>query len=261
MPPRGWKYTIKRKWHTISFEDAMEVALSEGEWNGWDAILLKRMQPTVRTDPYTMSPSSLTDCLRCRILETRIDYFVDPRDQMALTRGNAWHKYLEEEDGNSEFWLKFVREYEGPEGQMIEVPFRARGDRRTPGPQILHDYKSTRTVREKVDGKWQNKQLPSATHELQINMYALGSRLNDWPVERLLFHYITNDDTVLTVEADLWTLEEQLEVIDFFGAKVAEAKAMAPELPPYEPLDEDDEGDARCHWFPKEIKAMCQKLR
>lgn len=267
MPFAGWGWTegrgSKKQELRYTHEEAVAIAVAEGFFRGIPAPMLRKLHPGNRDkDPYSLSPSSLSDCLRCRILKTQHDYWLDPKDQLAAFRGSAWHDYLDEGiAGQSEEYLshEFTVTLKKRSGDTIDVPMRigARLDYYEPSTATIIDYKTTGTLSVREGNKWVDKPLPTPEHELQVNIYALLKRLKGFPVERAFLHYIASSGTMRGVPVDVWPQEEQLEVLHYFAKRVAKAKAIAPKLPPRE---EGEEGMDPCRWSPPSIRQLCQEL-
>ena len=252
MPQLGWN--VKGSLYT--FDEALKIAQEKGHFHRFPPAALRVMRNKDR-NPYVLSPSSAAYCLRQRILRTQHDYYLDPDNVWAMSRGTAIHGYLDEEiEGISEMHLSTTLRYTGEENEEYEIHFAGTCDYYDPETKTLYDYKTTKTFFEFVKGEGRKaKAYPTPEHELQTNLYAMLLREHGMEVERIFIWYVSAGDGRKMVEVEAWAPEEVEEAAYNLGSHLIAPK-YKDELPPaYQP---EDEGYWQCRFCA--VSAICREL-
>lgn len=180
MPAVGWWLGGEE---TVSFEEAREIALREGSFEGWILPVLLAMERQAKEmRGLWISPSQALVCPRLRILEMVEPYYVRPDWVWAAMSGSAVHKVVAEvgmEGALHEVSLEVGIEVE-MDGERHVFPVRGTADLYIPAEKRLVDIKTTS---KKVLA-------PTLEHELQVNIYAWLLRENGMEVERAELWYV-----------------------------------------------------------------------
>jgi hypothetical protein len=238
MPQIGW--TIRGTDYTL--DGAIEIAKKNGEFSRFPPAALRTMYNKDR-DPYVLSPSSASYCLRQRILRTQHDYYLDPDSIWKMARGTAIHGYLDENiEGQSEQHLKMVLELVNQDtGEIHEVNFAGTFDYYEPDTETMYDYKTTKTFFQFVKGTGKTaKHYPTPEHELQINLYAMLARHHNMPVKRAFIWYVSAGDGRKLVPVPMWPADEVEQIAYNLASHIIEPRetgilpmAYQPDEPEY----------------------------
>jgi CRISPR/Cas system-associated exonuclease Cas4 (RecB family) len=184
MPAVGWWLGEDE---VISFEEAREVAIREGEFAGWILPVLVAMEEQAkRIRGLWVAPSQALVCPRLRVLQLSEPYYVRPEWVWAAMNGSAIHRWVAEvgalEGCLHELELAAVVRVGLGEGE-VDFPVQGTADLYIPREARLLDVKTT--------SRWMGaSSAPKLLeHELQVNIYAWLLRENGYPVERAELWY------------------------------------------------------------------------
>lgn len=245
MPQIGWEIDGER-W---SLEEALQIARTEGAWQGYPAPVLQRLVATER-DEDVISPSMAAGCLRQAFLRREVDYYADPRERFAAGIGTAVHEWLAGSE-DSDRIIKETR-FEIPVAGNPLLKLSGQIDRFDIEHGILIDFKTTNSL--------YKKDPPPYDYVLQQNLYIYLLRRHGYEVKRSFLWFvvpktkrkkveegfITEVDRML-VEVPIWPPDEQWAAVDALAERIRAILRTGELPPPYAP---DDENAWRCQFCP-----------
>lgn len=140
----------------LLFKQCLECAASQENSCQFDYPILKSMQLNLRMDD-GISVTSLLNCLRKVVLQTKYDVYLDPKQLYFAFRGQLFHTVIAQAQGDGAVAeQKFKRTVAG-------ITLSGHPDVIWPKQKKLIDYKST---------KWIPKgNKPYSGHDIQVNLY------------------------------------------------------------------------------------------
>lgn len=153
----GW---ITSKGVVVPFEDALNIAKTDGTWEDFpEEVLLGMYANVTKERPGEISVTQLLGCPRAVYLEGTTDWALPPADNYAAFRGMVVHSVLEGL-GGATTEQRITKEYRGVvlSGQPDSIRLIANGDR-----TLLRDWKSTNKL-PMFDNAYTH-------HQQQVNLY------------------------------------------------------------------------------------------
>jgi CRISPR/Cas system-associated exonuclease Cas4 (RecB family) len=193
MPAVGWWLGEDE---VVSFEEAREVAVRRGDFEGWILPVLVAMEEQAKQERgLWVSPSQALVCPRLRVLQLSEPYYVRPEWVWAAMNGSAIHRWIAEVGGRAlDGYLHEVPLAAAVrlrvKGAEVEFPVKGTADLYVPSEARLVDVKTTskRLWTQSGMNKWLEPR--RVEHELQVNIYAWLLREQGYPVETAQLWYV-----------------------------------------------------------------------
>lgn len=140
----------------VPFEECLRCAASHENTCQFDYPILAGMQRNIREEE-GISVTSLLNCLRKVVLETRNDIYLDPKQLYYAFRGQLFHAVIAQaQEEGAVVEQRFERTVAG-------ITLSGHPDVIYPEQRKLVDYKSTKRIPKKYE--------PYANHGMQVNLY------------------------------------------------------------------------------------------
>jgi len=250
MPAVGWWLGEDV---TISFAEAREQAMREGEFAGWILPILVAMEEqATRQRGLWVSPSQALVCPRLRVLQLEKPYYVRPEWVWAAMNGTAIHHWMAEVGALEGCFheLPLAARLTVRLGKRdVEFPVQGTADLYIPAEARLVDVKTTSR---RLWGS--SSKVPRALeHEFQVNIYAWLLRESGYPVER----------------AELWyaqpglrngRVERQLVVVELLPHEEVGELLVAIAEPLVRYLEEGRLPECRCQERPFIYPDLCREV-
>jgi hypothetical protein len=159
MSQTGW---VDERGVVVPFEEALEIAKTEGTWAGFPYEILHGMWTnTTKERPDAISVTQLLGCPRKVFLEGKTDWAVPPQDNYAAFRGMVVHSVLEGAGEGTTVEERIIREHRGVQisGQPDSVRVIGLGGDR----KLLRDWKTK--------NKLPMFDMAYTAHMQQVNLY------------------------------------------------------------------------------------------
>lgn len=258
MPSIGW---LLEDGSTISYEEAVSRARSEGAFEKFPAPVLQAMQ-NERTDGDWLSPSAAGGCARQRVLKRTEPYLQSLEAAWTTFTGNAYHREIANVKAYGtipEEFMSMELHFKLRDGRDHTMTMQGTADLRDVHNNSLYDWKTIgdfayydANLKKRV-----NRQLPYYHHELQINLYGLIVRWHNIPLDHLYIWYVKSEGkkgvTRRLVEVPLWDIED----LYHHACELAEPLAWY-EVTGELPQDKYDPAWDQCRFCP--LTKRCQEL-